>query len=128
MLNKFKLDAKFIHDLQLLIIEKDSVTIAKKLKEVHPADIADIIEQLSEKNAQFLFEIFENPKSADIIIELEDDVRESILSAFTPKKIAKILIDNLESDDAIIVIKARPFFFKIRDISLIDKIMFSNVL
>ena len=108
MLNKFKLDAKFIHDLQLLIIEKDSVTIAKKLKEVHPADIADIIEQLSEKNAQFLFEIFENPKSADIIIELEDDVRESILSAFTPKKIAKILIDNLESDDAADVIAELP--------------------
>ena len=108
MLNKFELDAKFINELQLLIIEKDSVTIAKKLKEVHPADIADIIEQLSEKNAQFLFEIFENPKSADIIIELEDDVRESILSAFTPKKIAKILIDNLESDDAADVIAELP--------------------
>ena len=108
MLNKFKLDAKFIHDLQLLIIEKDSVTIAKKLKEVHPADIADIIEQLSEQNAQFLFEIFENPKSADIIVELEDDVRESILSVFTPKKIAKVLIDHLESDDAADVIAELP--------------------
>jgi magnesium transporter len=48
MLNKFELDTKFIDDLKLLITEKDSVTIAKKLKEVHPADIADIIEQLSQ--------------------------------------------------------------------------------
>jgi magnesium transporter len=108
MLNKFELDTKFIDDLELLITEKDSVTIAKKLKEVHPADIADIIEQLSEQNAQFLFEIFENPKSADIIVELEDDVRESILSAFTPKKIAKVLIDHLESDDAADVIAELP--------------------
>lgn len=108
MLNKFELDTKFIDDLELLITEKDSVTIAKKLKEVHPADIADIIEQLSEQNAQFLFEIFENPKSADIIVELEDDVRESILSVFTPKKIAKVLIDHLESDDAADVIAELP--------------------
>jgi len=108
MLNKFELDTKFIDDLKLLITEKDSVTIAKKLKEVHPADIADIIEQLSEQNAQFLFEIFENPKSADIIVELEDDVRESILSVFTPKKIAKVLIDHLESDDAADVIAELP--------------------
>ena len=108
MLNKFELDTKFIDDLELLITEKDSVTIAKKLKEIHPADIADIIEQLSEQNAQFLFEIFENPKSADIIVELEDDVRESILSAFTPKKIAKVLIDHLESDDAADVIAELP--------------------
>ena len=108
MLNKFELDTKFIDDLELLITEKDSVTIAKKLKEIHPADIADIIEQLSEQNAQFLFEIFENPKSADIIVELEDDVRESILSVFTPKKIAKVLIDHLESDDAADVIAELP--------------------
>tara|TARA_B110000263_G_scaffold39482_1_gene31144 strand:- start:5277 stop:6629 length:1353 start_codon:yes stop_codon:yes gene_type:complete len=108
MLNKFELDTKFIDDLELLITEKDSVTIAKKLKEIHPADIADIIEQLSEENAQFLFEIFENPKSADIIVELEDDVRESILSVFTPKKIAKVLIDHLESDDAADVIAELP--------------------
>jgi len=108
MLNKFELDTKFIDDHELLITEKDSVTIAKKLKEVHPADIADIIEQLSEQNAQFLFEIFENPKSADIIVELEDDVRESILSVFTPKKIAKVLIDHLESDDAADVIAELP--------------------
>jgi magnesium transporter len=108
MLNKFELDTKFIDDLELLITEKDSVTIAKKLKEVHPADIADIIEQLSEKNAQFLFKVFENPKSADIIIELEDDVRESILSVLSARKIAKDLIDNLESDDAADVIAELP--------------------
>ena len=108
MLNKFEINNKLIDNLESLIIDKDTITIAKILQEVHPADIADIIEQLSEKNAQFLFKVFENPKSANIIIELEDDVRESILSVLSAKKIAKDLIDNLESDDAADVIAELP--------------------
>ena len=108
MLNKFEINNKLIDNLESLIIDKDTITIAKILQEVHPADIADIIEQLSEKNAQFLFKVFENPKSADIIIELEDDVRESILSVLSARKIAKDLIDNLESDDAADVIAELP--------------------
>ena len=104
MLKPFELNKNFIEQLIILIQKKESLSIAKKLQEIHPADIADIIEKLSEENAQFLFEIFENPKSADIIIELDDDVRESILNALTPKKIARRIIDNLESDNAADVI------------------------
>jgi len=104
MLKQFELNRKFIEQLIILIKKNDSLSIAKKLKEIHPADIADIIEELPEENARFLFEIFENPKSADIIVELDDDVRELILNALSPKKIAKKLIDNLESDNAADVI------------------------
>ena len=104
MLKQFELNRKFIEQLIILIKKNDSLSIAKKLKEIHPADIADIIEELPEENARFLFEIFENPKSADIIVELDDDVRELILNALSPKKIATKLIDNLESDNAADVI------------------------
>ena len=117
---KFKLDSKFIEDLESLIEHKDSKTIAKKLQEIHHADVADIIEQLSKINAQFILDIIENPKSADIIIELDDDVRESILSAFTAKKIAEELIENLESDDAADVISELPQDKKNRVLSHIE--------
>ena len=120
MSTKFKLDSKFIEDLESLIEHKDSKTIAKKLQEIHHADIADIIEQLSKINAQFILDIIENPKSADIIIELGDDVRESILSAFTAKKIAEELIENLESDDAADVISELPQDKKNRVLSHIE--------
>ena len=61
MLKQFELNRKFIEQLIILIKKNDSLSIAKKLKEIHPADIADIIEELPEEHAQFLFEIFENP-------------------------------------------------------------------
>ncbi len=120
MSTKFNLDSKFIEDLENLIEQKDSKTIAKKLQEIHHADIADIIEQLSEINTQFILDIIENPKSADIIIELDDDVRESVLSAFTAKKIAEELIENLESDDAADVISELPQDKKNRVLSHIE--------
>ena len=95
MLKQFELNRKFIEQLIILIKKNDSLSIAKKLKEIHPADIADIIEELPEKHARFLFEIFENPKSADIIVELDDDVRELILNALSPKKMVKNLLDTV---------------------------------
>ncbi len=79
-----------------------------------------MIEKLSEINTQFILDIIENPKSADIIIELDDDVRESILSAFTAKKIAEELIENLESDDAADVISELPQDKKNRVLSHIE--------
>ena len=120
MLKQFKLNRKFIEQLIILIKKNDSLSIAKKLKEIHPADIADIIEELPEAHAQFLFEIFENPKSADIIVELDDDVRELILNALSPKKIAKKLIDNLESDNAADLISELSEEKKIKVLSHIE--------
>jgi len=120
MLKQFELNKKFIEQLIILIKKNDSLSIAKKLKEIHPADIADIIEELPEEHARFLFEIFENPKSADIIVELDDDVRELILNALSPKKIATKLIDNLESDNAADVISELSEEKKIKVLSHIE--------
>ena len=120
MLKQFKLNRKFIEQLIILIKKNDSLSIAKKLKEIHSADIADIIEELPEEHAQFLFGIFENPKSADIIVELDDDVRELILNALSPKKIAKKLIDNLESDNAADLISELSEEKKIKVLSHIE--------
>tara|TARA_B100001057_G_scaffold150195_1_gene150132 strand:+ start:6594 stop:7943 length:1350 start_codon:yes stop_codon:yes gene_type:complete len=104
MPKQFEVDTSFINDLTCLIKKQDTNAISKKLQKVHTADIADIIENLTEIDAQFLFEIIENTKSAEIFIELEDEIRESILNEFSAKKIAKKIINNLESDNAADVI------------------------
>ena len=104
MPKQFEVNKSFIDDLTCLIKKQDTKAISKKLQKVHAADIADIIESLSEIDAQYLFEIIETTKSADIIVELEDEFRESILNEFSSKKIAKKIINNLESDNAADVI------------------------
>ena len=100
MSDKFELNEKFIAYLSNLIHNKDNDKINSLLKNVHPSDIADILEALNESEAQFLFELIEKEKSANVIVEVEDEVRDSLLSELSEKEIAKEVIDNLESDDA----------------------------
>ena len=68
MSNKFKLNKDFVEELLILIEKKDEKLIVNKLKGIHAADIADIIEILEHEKANFLFDIIDNPKSADIIV------------------------------------------------------------
>ena len=100
MSDKFPGNEKYIAYLSNLIHNKDNNKINSLLKNVHPSDIADILEALNESEAQFLFELIEKEKSANVIVEVEDEVRDSLLSELSEKEIAKEVIDNLESDDA----------------------------
>ena len=68
------------------------------------ADIAEILEELSLTDAQFLYQFIAEEKSAEILVELDDDLREDLLADLTAKEIAEEVIDNLETDDAADVI------------------------
>ena len=100
MSNNMQINTKFIHHLTLLIIEKKTKSIKEIITTLHAADVANIIAKLPIKEALFLFNIIEEKKSANILIELENKKRQDILSNLTPKEIAKDIIENLESDDA----------------------------
>ena len=100
----FKLTEKFIAHLKQLIEKKKDSHIKSILKDFFPQDIAEIISIIDIAEAKYLFELLKD-KSPEIIIELEEDLREKLLSNLTTKKIAKNLIENLETDDAADVIQ-----------------------
>ena len=100
----FKLTEKFIANLKQLIEKKKDSHIKSILKDFFPQDIAEIISIIDISEAKYLFELLKD-KSPEIIIELEEDLREILLSNLTTKKIAKNLIENLETDDAADVIQ-----------------------
>lgn len=71
--------------------------------ELHPADIADLIDNLEEQEKIHLFSLLEVEKASDVIPELSDISREQILEDISDTKLAKI-IDEMDSDDAADVI------------------------
>ena len=76
---------------------------------MHAADIAEIIKNISNKEAKFLYKLITNEElAAAVLIELDDDIREQLLVDLTPKEIAEDLIENLETDDAADVILELP--------------------
>ena len=104
MSDRIEINSAYIEQITSLIEANNSAELSLIIADLHIADLAEIIEDLSINNAHFLFNLIEEEKSAPVLVELEDDTREEILSDLTAKEIAEGVIDNLESDDAADVI------------------------
>ena len=105
---KFELTNEFISDLNSFIENNDQKSIIAMIAYCHPADIAEILDELELDNACFLFELLEDNIAADVLVELEDDLREELLKIHSPKEIAEEFVDNMDSDDAADIISELP--------------------
>jgi magnesium transporter len=82
--------------------------IAADLSEMHPADIAEVLDQLRPEEANTLYDALGEELAAEVLLELPEDKREAILGTYTGKEIAEEVIDQLDSDDAADVIADLP--------------------
>jgi magnesium transporter len=105
---QFELTDEFLTRLQTAIDSNDTAFVESQLKELYPPDIADIFNELQLEQVKFLYNFLDEQIAADVLVELEEDVREEILSSLTSKEIAEQLIDNMDSDDAADVIAELP--------------------
>ena len=96
---KFELTKALLDLIQQELESNNSAIIQKEIANLHPADIADIIENLSLDEGVKLFNYLEEDKAAETLVEVDEDVREYILTQFSSKEIAA-QIDQLDSDDA----------------------------
>ena len=115
-----EINLSFLQKVSDLISNKSDKKIQKLIEDFHVADIAEVINNLSEKEANYLYQLIDDEKSALVLIELEEDIREHLLSNLSSEEIAKEVIENLESDDATDVILELPQQQKDEVISLIE--------
>ena len=101
---QFELTREFLDDLKDIIENRDEVNAFKIIKDLHPADLAEIYENLNPDEAKFLYLLVDKDRAADMLLELEEDDREKILYALPGEVIAKQIIDKMDSDDAADVI------------------------
>lgn len=106
-MTSFKLTDELVAEIkQLIDIQKDSA-LELLLGEVHYADIAEIIDELNEDEATYLIKLLDSDKTSDVLTELDEDVREAILSNLSNKEIAEEL-EELDSDDAADIVGELP--------------------
>lgn len=96
---EFKISKELIDQLEELIKGKQDNKLVTLLNDMHHTDIAEILGELDFSEATYIFKVLDSEKTAGILLELEDDLRESILSRLSPKEIAEEL-DELETNDA----------------------------
>lgn len=70
------------------------------LEELHQADIAEAMLDLSDREAWVVFDSLDQEERAEVLAEAEDSLREQLLEQLTPRQIAT-LVENLAADDAV---------------------------
>jgi len=119
---KFELTKEFLQEITEKLARQELKEVKDELSELHRADVAEILEELSDEQAKIIFELFEDEESAEILIELDDDHRETVLEDLSSQEIAEELIENLDSDDAADVIADLPIGKKEEVLSHIEDI------
>ncbi|MCP4314416.1 MAG: magnesium transporter [Bacteroidetes bacterium] len=99
-----ELTRKYLNDLRSIIEIKDDATALSMLEDLHPADIAEIYDVLSIEEVTYLFLLLDPEKASDVLVELEEDDRESFLKSLPSDVIASQFINHMDSDDAADVI------------------------
>lgn len=104
---QFQLTDDLLNKIADLISAKKNSSLKKIVKDIHFADMADIINSLNEDQGIYLIKLFDSEKTSDILTELDENVREKILKALSAKEIA-VEIKELDSDDAADILGELP--------------------
>ena len=104
MAAKTELTRDFIDNLKQAVGKDDKAGVFEQIKDLHAADIAELYNGLSPKEAKYVYFLLDREVAADVIIELEDDERERFFESLSGEVIAKHFIGEMDSDDAADVI------------------------
>ena len=103
----FQIDTPFLENLKDLIREQEDSKLKKKFKPIHYADVAEIIQLLSQDEATYVVKLLDSETTADALAEVDPDIRESILDNLSAKEIA-LEVTELDTDDAADLILELP--------------------
>ena len=90
-----------------LIANKQNQALSDLFIDVHHADIAEILDELSFDKALYIVRLLDSETTSEILVDVDEDIREKVLEALSAKEIAEE-IDELDSDDAADIIAELP--------------------
>ena len=100
----FDFNKEFLSIFSDKIKSSDLKFINQTLADLHPSDVANLIENLSSETRAKLLEIEEFGIDPEIFVEINESIQTEILQLLSSEAIAKI-IKRLESDNAISIIE-----------------------
>ena len=103
----FQLTKEYLEEVSVAIQQQNTDWLTENVFALHDVDIAAIIDELSNDQAVYLFELIDDELQGDVLIELDEDIRDHIIRKYSPKEIAG-QIENMDSDDAADIISDLP--------------------
>ena len=104
---QFELTTEFLTEIKELISAEKEAVLLEKFSEMYAADIGEILNQLEFDEAKFIHGLLDEQVAADVLLEVDEELREQLLANLSTKEIAEQL-DMMDSDDAADVINELP--------------------
>lgn len=104
----FNLSQQRLERIQENVAQKRNDALLHEVIELHPADIAEVLDRLDLDEASYIYDLLEPELAAEVLMELPDDRRDELLGTLSGKEIAEEVIEQLDSDDAADVIAELP--------------------
>ena len=95
------MNEEYIDNVKHLIEQKDADKVKELLVDLHPADIAELCDDLNPEEARFVYRLLNNETAADVLVEMDEDVRKEFLEMIPSETIAKRFVDYMDTDDAV---------------------------
>ncbi|MBO4995958.1 MAG: magnesium transporter [Muribaculaceae bacterium] len=96
---------EYLDRIRSIIDARNDAEAIKELDDLHPADIAELYQELDLDEAEYLYKLLDDDVAADVLMELDEDDRRKLLSSMPAEEIAKQFIDHLDTDDAVDIIQ-----------------------
>ena len=96
----YLIDAELVGSVKTAVRQSDSELLAKLLKPLHGADIADLLEQVDPTERRRIVSLWGNSFEGAVLPELDDRLLEEVVEILHPSQLAEA-IRGLESDDVV---------------------------
>ncbi len=99
-----RLQPAFLRAVEAALSAEDEGEVRALVKPLHPADVADLFEQLSGDRRAELAVALGSDLSADVLAEMNDWVRDAVVGELAPAQVAEA-VSEMDTDDAVALIE-----------------------
>ena len=101
---RYGVEPEFVEEVVAHLRDNRREELRAEIGGLHPADVADLIEQLGHDEREALVGVLRPDFDGEVLSYLNQDLREEIVGLFEPKELAAAVAD-LDTDDAVDVIE-----------------------
>ncbi|MBK7106141.1 MAG: magnesium transporter [Ignavibacteriae bacterium] len=102
-----QVDNELLESITGLIENEAEKSLLNIFADLHSADIAEIINRLDLANAKYAFSLLDTETAGEVILDIDESLREKILKDIDVKTISNI-VEELYSDDATDIVSDLP--------------------
>ncbi len=96
----FGLPSRLFDEVLDAVEAGDATRLDAIFEPLHPADIADLLEQIDARDRRALLALWKGGMDGEILSELDDNLREEVIQSLAPTELADAMRE-LESDDVV---------------------------